>query len=295
MSRTNCHRLVWLIPVVAVVIALIAPLSFTVTDRVHMAWWNFLHVPAFAFIVAVSLSLAPRRWMAIGCIAMVLVPVVERVQDYTGREFSHADMYLGWIGVGIGLLWWLRSKLQIKARMMVPVLGLLAVGLWHPLAVMVDRRNVQRAFPVLVGFDNGWVPSRWQIAGCTVEIHDGEWFARLTSDGGYPGMFLADLPPDWSRAERWEIDVEVTGVDHAEMWVRLDDRLNPAYYDRFQEVYRLTSRVHRIEIPREQFERATGGRTMELHRVQTAGIFFSHATRGMTFRIHRMELKLYDP
>jgi len=294
MARLTGKRLCLILLVVAVLISLMIPLPFSTTDRVARAWWDFLHVPAFAVLMYVGLFVAPKRWLTIGILAMVLVPAIEYIQMYTGRETAVADIYLGVVGVGIGALWWTACRIQKKSLAIIPMLGLWAVGLWCPLAVLVDRNHVQRAFPVLVGFDSRWVPSRWQVTGCTIEKDDAGWFARVASTDRYPGLFMADVPSDWSKAQRWLLDVELTNVENAVMWVRLDDRMNPTYYERFQEAFQVTSGVQRIEIPRCVFEIATGGRTMDLQRVKTAGIFFTDVKYGTVFRIKRMELTLKD-
>jgi hypothetical protein len=276
--------------------ALMAPPPFTTTDRVVTVWWDFLHVPAFGLITASMLWLCRTRRVPTIVVLIVLVPVLEALQQYTGRDVSGFDVLLGWAGVAIGLLGWLRIHMKAGWIVFLPLSVVLFAVLWHPVRTTIDRVQIRAAFPVLAGFDTRWVPSRWQVTDCTIEMEPSGWRARVNADGGYPGLFLADLVRDWQRAEGLSVEIDVEGVDPtATIWIRVDDRNDAPYHDRYQEVVVTGEGHHRILIPRSRFGVTTGGRAMDLTRVQTAGIFFTGAQSGAVIRLHRIELLPSSP
>ena len=291
MIRAWNVRLIMIAVIGLVVFALMAPPPFTTTDRVVAAWWDFLHVPAFGVISVAMLWFCRTRRVTTMVVLVALVPVLEALQRYTGRDVSGFDVLLGWAGVAIGVMGCLCGRMRAGWVLLLPLTVVLVAVLWHPVRTTMDRVRVREAFPVLAGFDARWVPSRWQVTDCAIEVAPSGWSARVITDGGYPGLFLADLVADWQHAEGLLVDLDVESLDRtATMWIRVDDRNDAPYHDRFQEAFAMGEGHHRITIPRSRFGVTTGGRVMDLTRVQTAGIFFTGIKSGAVVRLHRIEL-----
>lgn len=274
------------------IILLIAPLHVDHSGRILQAWWDFAHVPTFAFLswrfIALSREVSRSRprafaaWLA----AVMLVPFVEWIQGYTGRDRSLDDVAYGLAGCVIGgLLYGRRNSLRLAA------LFLAVVAAVYPVRIMVDEWRVERMFPVISTFSSPFELSRWSVTSCRVEEGEG-WRVTLFDKAAYPALFLRNPPRDWSKASAACIQLYLEGTNNLEMWVRLDDRPgDPPFGQRFQAPFELRPGAQTVRIPRDVLARTSGGREMNLANIQAFGVFFDHRDAGKVVRLTKLYLE----
>lgn len=294
--RTSTLHLAVLVAAMGVLF--LAPFSDGVQDRVERAWFDAAHLPAFALLTVALLAEVsrsrriPRTPVSLGLIAAV--PLIEWLQGFSGREPSWLDALWGWGGIAVGWIIWLAIGARETKRLALGVLAavVIAAGLVRPLSIWRDRQVVRAAFPVLAGFDARWVESRWQVRGMEVETDAGGWWARVTGEETYPGLFLVDVPRDWRDMAAVELDVSYEGTGESPvLWWRMDDRLgDPPYNERFQRATVLEGGRQTVRIERSWFEKAGNGRAMALDHIVAAGLFLTGIRPGDRLWVHRIEV-----
>lgn len=298
MSRVRTSTLHLVVVATALSVLLLAPFSSGLQDRVWRAWFDAAHLPAFALLTVAALAEVsrlrriPRTPVSLALIAAV--PLIEWLQGFSGREPSWLDAVWGWGGIAVGWIVWLAVEARGPRRMALAalVLVVLGAGQVRPVSVWRDRQVVRAAYPVLVGFDTRWVESRWLVQGMEVEVDGGGWWARVTGEDAYPGLFLVDVPGDWRGVEAIALDVAYEGTaDSPVLWWRMDDLPgNPPYAERFQRAMALTGGRQAMRIERAWFEQAGNGRAMALERIVAAGLFLTGARPGDRLWVHRIEV-----
>ncbi|HMO03095.1 MAG TPA: hypothetical protein PKC67_07395 [Kiritimatiellia bacterium] len=297
MSAVRTTTLHLVVVVAALLVILLVPFSAGVQDRVWRAWFDAAHLPAFALLTVVALAeitraRLPRTPVSLGLIAAV--PLIEWLQGFSGRDPSWSDALWGWGGIAVGWVVVLAIHANGKRRLALALAAtsIIVISLMRPVSVWRDHVVLRAAYPVLVGFDTRWVESRWHIQGLVVVEEDGGWWAQVTGEDAYPGLFLVDLPHDWRGVAAVVLDVTYEGTaDSPVLWWRMDDLPgNPPYAERFQRAMALTGGRQVMRIERASFELAGNGRAMALERILAAGLFLTGARPGDRLWVHRIEV-----
>lgn len=302
---TGRHRagvILW--PYLLVLVVLFVYPFDNATDRLFRALWNWLHFPAFAllaWLVVGRIRKAGRAvhlgmWVGL----VLLVPGLELVQEYTGRNFAWEDIWLGWLGTAVGG-WLLPRRGAAMGRyayrlVVAGCISLLTLGptLW----VLTDRMLMLDQFPVLASFAWPGEQGRWVFSGVEVTrtreyaTQDGyTWQVAIKDSFEYPGLFMTDLIHDWSRAKGLLIYLYVPDTESVSMWVRIDDREQAPYTERFQMRKKLEPGYNRIRVDWPEGLFAEGGREMTLDRIYEWGIFFEADAAGRVVYLDRVELE----
>jgi len=294
-SKFKAQAVLLLLVPLMIFFLLIIPVSAHGSGRVMHAWWDFTHVPAFFFITWLLLILFHRWRMLIWPAMFAVVPVIEWVQGFTGREQAMPDIIYGWVGcLAGGLLAAAPSSsgfLHVANRVIAATLIMLAMT--YPLRLWLEDARVHRMFPVVSAFDSSLEKSRWSINGCEIKSTKDGWEITIKDKTDYPGLFLKDRVSDWSAMAGLSIQVYLEGDRPLEMWVRVDDlRDNPSYFNRFQKPVILQPGPNTVILERNAVEIATGGRKMDLGEIHAFGMFFSRQDTGRVIRLTQVRILL---
>jgi hypothetical protein len=276
----------------AIVIALLYPFSFSGDSLMSEAVWTFLHFPAMAAATWAMGWVWPRarRDMATGLGVMVVaVPALELLQGGFGRDPALPDLLSGWMGVlAIAALMWIRGGSGWTAMLI-----LLGIAASPVIAAALDRYDAQRDFPVLEDFRPSRSIRRWDIrhahAGIVLRDDVSMLALALRGDGPYPGVFMRDVRGDWSGWKELWLDVELAGDQPLHGTLRIDDRRDPPYADRFQQAITLVPGFNHVVIDLDGLSTGSG-RVMRLDQIYTWGFFFAPADAGRTLYVRRVGL-----
>jgi len=277
---------------------LLIPISIADSGRVFHAWWDFVHVPAFTCISLGLLMLFRRKsflrnqQIAVWLATVLIVPLVEFLQGYFGRQQDVYDLVYGLVGCMVGgALFAGRAYTTVlakAARYLAVVLAISAVV--YPVSIWVDELRVDRLFPVLSTFDSPLEFTRWNIKGCDVVSHQG-WEITVKNDAIYPSLILIDKKRDWSFATGLGLDVFLTGYEPIAMTVIVDDAPGIQPYDnRFQKQVILKPGANTVLFERHLLGFKTGGRPMNLENISGLGIYFKQSDAGRMLRLTRVFL-----
>lgn len=275
------------------------PVTISGYGRVFHAWWDFTHVPAF-FLISLGLltlgrwlNFSQRQLFSVGLMAILLVPGVECIQGYIGREYAWNDILYGIIGCFIGCARFLTrsgntSFLQKVTR---PIAAILVVGaLAYPICLTAEDRRVSHKFPVLSAFDSPLEVTRWNIHGCDVAQKQG-WEITIRDDAKYPSIVLTDMARDWSSMSGLGVDVFLHGNEPMEMTVVVDDLpFFPRYDDRFQQMVMLNPGPNTVQFNRQLLGFTTAGRPMKLSEIFGLGIYFNRKDAGRRVNLTKVFL-----
>jgi len=212
-----------------------------------------------------------RRWRLAAGLAAATV-AVEFVQPLTGRSRDGWDAVAGTEGIGVATL--------AGSAPAVATGGALAVagGLWMARGV-ADYVREMRAFPVLAAGGEDWWAESWETSGVTVRATPEGLRVEPSGDedAAWPGLFRVPAVRDWSGGGDWLLRVFWGGGEPAELTVRLDDdrKDNGGYADRFQREWRVEPGWNGLSIPRNEWERTSGGGALDVRHVARWGIFLA--------------------
>lgn len=280
-------------------------------DRLADYLHDLLHAVLFAAIALLMAAIAPRRRgrlasaAAIVVACLVLASAMELLQPLLGRDRQLGDVLLGGAGSLIAVCWLEAGRRASRpaTRVFLALAGtLILLAVLLPAWLIVgDRQDAREDFPVLASFESPAELGRWSANRCTVSraarhaTHGSFSLAlEVVEDGGYPGVFLVDMPRDWRRFRQLCADLFLEREGPEDVWFRIDDRANPAYPDRFQQVFRLLPGSNRVCLLRKDFGVASGGRPLDLANVTACGIFFDRGRVGDRLYIDHLVLSLPD-
>lgn len=272
--------------------ALFYPFDLGSPDRFQQAAWQWAHFP---LMVAVSWAMlrtwshkngyGPSRRIKGMVLLVGLVPLIEGLQFITGRHPDWADVGMGWGGLLTGALLYyvlrLRSPLSMGAGLLLVLLAT-AVASKPTVDIVMDRYRMEQEFPVLTAAEFERELSRWDLNGASMtrvrEPAKNGWHCfrvDLTAAVDYPGIFMSDLVRDWRGYEQLCLVIAVDGTEPLSAWLRVDDRSNPDYQQRYQEAISLSPGHNHVCITWGDQLIAENGRKMDLSRIEQWGLFFA--------------------
>jgi VanZ family protein len=254
-------------------------------DFMHFPLMLGLWVPAFLLLRSLLPLDHKRSAWRIWLLLLLLSAGVEAVQPLWGRTASISDWIIGAMGAAAGMMLWYAWALQerryrfccILAALVLLVVSLLPLALYR-----LERHLAHRDFPLLAGFERETELMRWEANDCSMErvacfSTEGACCAKVYAfkeHVKYPGVFLSDMPGQWSGMQGLSADVRWLRVLPQWLWVRIDDNVQLLPYgQRFQCLLMITQGVNRIYIRRADFTRTSGNRPMNLENVARIGFF----------------------
>jgi hypothetical protein len=298
----DIHLAVTIFLLIGAVFLLLMPVSAPEHNRALKAWWDFAHVPGFAFLVwrlmttAQMFEFRARKKIIVFVVTIIAVPMLEAAQYFSGRELSCADVVHGWIGCLSGALFYAGSQSKkITGRLCgLAAIVVFALSAVFPIQVIMDRQRCLRSFPLLSSFDSPREKNRWVLTGCEVTDQDG-WLVTLKGDSAYASLFLDEFKRDWRSVSNLVAEVHLRGDSPVEMWIRVDDRTGePSYQNRFQEIYSLVPGDNRITVSGNILARTSGGRPMNMTNIVRIGCFFDRRFAGRAIEFKRLYLEIGD-
>ena len=299
MSASVSSRVPSVVVLCVILLALVGPVETLPRDRLYEAWWRFLHFPALALGTILLAKILPFAAVAaapkaVG-IALLAVPLMEALQFFTGRTPAWGDILMGWAGVMAGgacLIVVFRKERRVRMTGVAMVLVLTLLAVLPAVSVVVDRRMAERAYPLLASFRTPMEVGRWVATSATVQRSReyaayGEYALAVTlhDQADYPGVFMTDFHADWSDMQALHVDIHLTGDNELNGWIRVDDKVEPEYADRFQESVRLRPGHNTIRLDLTESFMTPRGRPLRKESIHTWGVFFDRAGTGRVFHL----------
>lgn len=289
----------------ACAVLLVLPVADFQHDRLLSRLLDFGHFPLFALIFWCVLNFLPRkpdgsrRWGAAIIATLLLNLVAECVQPMFGRSSGIADWFIGTAGCLGAALLLLPTTGKVQLLFYGVMLMLLLASLMPAGWVALDRRAARADFPLLSSFESPWELDRWEYRGCslrrtrenaTEERHALE--ITIDEEVVYPGLFLVDMPRDWSEMESLGFDLFWPSDTDVLLWVRVDDSVGSTYGNRVQQAQLLHRGSNRILLSRDLVSITPEGRSLNLKSIQSFGLFLEKGTPGLVFYLDNVTLNL---
>ena len=276
-------------------------------DRLLVYLQDFTHFPLFAVVAFLLLALFRRSPLSVIRRAFVIVLLTvlvgvtaEFIQPFVGRTAGVRDVVLGLAGsvATVCLSMAFQSRAIVARVLLVAISLLLAVAAVFPLIIIIlDRQAARRDFPLLASFESRTELGRWSVNGCRVSrVPDhtthGQWALKIEVENpdNYPGLFESDSLRNLSGIQQLCFDIFVPGDAPLKIWLRMDDRLNPVYSDRFQDLRTLFPGTNTICVERGALGSTPSGRPLNLGRILSWGIFFDQAKPGETLYLDNVRV-----
>lgn len=104
----------------------------------------------------------------------------------------------------------------------------------------------------------------------------------------YPGLKLADFDSRWSGYRALTFDAFVPGDSPISLGLRIDDRVNPDYADRFNRSITLSPGMNHIDIPLTSMMTSGSKRTLDLDSVMMVALFLPNPKERHTVFLDRL-------
>ncbi len=264
---------------------------------------DLAHFPVFAAACILLRLLLPkgRRFDAVAIAAGGLAALgIEWLQPLVGRMESARDLLLGLAGsaAGVALAAAARTAVPRVRFAFVALVLMLALAAVLPLAVIAgDAWLARRQYPQLGGFESAMELGRWQSDDCALSrvpehAAEGRYALRITVTNAvpYPGAFLQEGPPAWHGLRSLCVDVFLAGTEARGLWMRIDDRKDPPYGDRVQEMVVLKPGPNSLCWDRERVTTTPSGRHLDLEHIVSVGLFFDQAPADAVLYLDNLRL-----
>lgn len=276
-------------------------------DRLLVYLQDFAHFPLFAvmaFLLQALLRRSPlgdiQRAFVIVMLTVLVGVAAEFIQPFVGRTAGARDVVLGLSGSVAAVCFSLAAQTQSRAArfLLVWVVLLLVIGsAWPALLIEWDRLGASRDFPRLASFESRTELGRWSVNGCKISrtteyASNGRWALKIEVENpvGYPGLFEPDGIHNLFCMKQLCFDLFVPGETPLKIWLRVDDRVSPAYSDRFQELLSLFPGTNGICIQRAALTSTPSGRPLDLGHLVSWGLFFDQAKPGETLYLDNVRV-----
>jgi hypothetical protein len=107
----------------------------------------------------------------------------------------------------------------------------------------------------------------------------------------YPGLSFSKFDPDWSAFRSLAFDAYNPGETPLGLALRIDDREDPDYADRFNRSVALAPGPNRISIPFAELVASGTKRALDLRRVRTVALFVANPKERRTLYLDRVRLE----
>ena len=229
------------------------------------------------------------RWKlgVVICISLGVLIVLELIQPFAGRSSDAIDFVLGLAGVLCAACLLNAWRIRTRKRWCFILFALmLIISVIIPVPYIVFQQvKIKRMFPGLVSFEYPYEMWGLEIRNVDVErvstnASHGVCALELvrTNTMDYSGITIIPLNNDWTGAAHIALDVTLNGRINIPFWVRVDDKLDPAYRDRGQSLLSLHPGFQTIRLPLETLAETPSGRQLNLGNIHSMTLFFDKAS-----------------
>lgn len=308
------------------VIGLVMPVPFQ--GRVAVATGDLAHAPLFGGIALILLwllerfrpvaALPFREWVGRSVLVFLILFAfgagMELVQNVMGRHAAFHDAVANGLGILAAILcfWaWQLSRRKTKSRwiprsMFLAAGFLLAIAWWTPAAILWDVAKVRRDFPMLASFESEIELQRFFFRDCRPRLTrrdatDQRYAMEITfAPTSYPAATLFEMQPDWSGAEKLELDVvldESYSGESVEFMVKVvDSHHSDDHADTFRQSFRLKRGIPtHIEIDREDLVSGPDTRPLDLSSIRYVDLLVLMPGENTKIRVDSLRLTLQKP
>lgn len=110
-------------------------------------------------------------------------------------------------------------------------------------------------------------------------------------DESYPGLSLSDFNPDWSDYRTLVLDAFLQGEKTILLGIRIDDRDNPNYADRFNKAIELRPGRNYIAIPLPDLITSGSKRPLDLENIMLFALFMGNPREQHTVFLDRLRVE----
>jgi hypothetical protein len=107
----------------------------------------------------------------------------------------------------------------------------------------------------------------------------------------YPGITFEEFDPRWSRHRVFAFDAYNPSGETVPLQLRIDDREEPPYGDRFDRTIPLAPGANRVRIPLSELAAPRTGRPLELDRIRQVILFLDRPRAPRTLYLDRLRLE----
>ncbi len=308
------------------VIGLVMPVPFQ--GRVAVAAGDLAHAPLFGGIALILLwllerfrpvaALPFREWVGRSVLVFLILFAfgagMELVQNVMGRHAAFHDAVANGLGILAAILcfWaWQLSRRNAKSRwiprsMFLAAGFLLAIAWWTPAVILWDVAKVRRDFPMLASFESEIELQRFFFRECRPRLTrrdatDQLYAMEITfAPTSYPAATLFEMQPDWSAAEKLELDVvldESYSGESVEFMVKVvDSHHSDDHADTFRQSFRLKRGIPtHIEIDREELVNGPDTRPLDLSSIRYVDLLVLRPGETTKVRVDSLRLALQSP
>jgi len=182
------------------------------------AFWNLLHVPAF-FFLALALRSVFGFWPAV-VVGILVACGSEALQSFGGRSGSIGDVFFDCIGIGLAILWMVRSKspgLFFWLPAFIIGIACLSPAWKYEYAERAHRSRL----PEISAFSTVSGRMLWQPQGNAKVSRDGGLRVEI-GRGKYGGVSFHPGEQDWSNYSEIVLKVTNPGSEFR-LGIRIDD------------------------------------------------------------------------
>lgn len=110
---------------------------------------------------------------------------------------------------------------------------------------------------------------------------------------GYPGLSLLGFDPDWHKAKLLCADIFNPSSEHLVMGLRVDDRPEPPFEERFNTELDLQPGLNLIKVPLENLvtSHAQQKRKLNFRRIQSVSLFFIKPESSLSVFVDNIRLE----
>jgi len=208
-------------------LALLMPMPFR--GRFWDRLFDLLHIPAFASINLLALTLANHhrasRWpvpIVITTVVILAGGAVEVLQGMLQRKASLHDFFANAMGAIAALMLFQVVRLRKESTigvgkavtMLLVAATCVALAMAEPAAALVDVYRQREQFPLLAAFQSRAELQRWLVGSATVRRTRSDWHARDSSlrvrfiPAQWPAIQLQQLERDWTGYDALVVDLQ---------------------------------------------------------------------------------------
>ncbi|WP_097461221.1 VanZ family protein [Mangrovitalea sediminis] len=280
----------------------------------YNAVWNLGHPAFFALLMIVvrpwrSLK-GWRLWLFVSLSVIAIGGLIEVVQGFVGRDMDIQDVYRDLTGSWLILAWLPTHMTQTsttgrgtspfrQAIIRTIASGLILFELAHVAVVGTRQLRIAESLPALYDFSRPPSPNIWTgepMTAAHLLSRKGYYPLMATlRPGAYPGVFLDNLPHDWSAYRFLVVVLDNPEKRPLRLTLRVNDAKHDedgqAYNDRFNLQLTVKPGLNRFNIPLRAIEEAPLGRQMNMHHITRLGIFASNLHRTRSFFLLGLHLQ----